>query len=248
MPCCNYHNYAMIKISIAIPTFKRTDLLYKSFQHVIDDMRIKEVVIIDDHSPMHIYAELEGFCKGNPKIKLRRNEDKNVDCYINKARAVANCTTEYCILLDSDNEIHTDYIDTIYEQHWSPERILQPSFASPHFNFKKFNGLLASKRNVSKYAGDSAFTTMLNACNFFVNCERYLEVWDGSVDPVTSDSIYFAYCWLNKGNSIHVVPGLTYLHRVNDHNGQEPSHYLKHNKRTPPGFHESIVKKLRQLR
>lgn len=233
----------MIQISIAIPTYKRTDLLYKSFQHVINDHRIKEIVIVDDHSPIHIYAEIEGFCKGNPKIKLRRNEDKNVDCYINKARAVTNCTTEYCILLDSDNVITTDYIDKIYSVHWSPERILQPSFAKPHFDFRKFNGLLAHKTNVSRYVKDSTFTTMLNACNFFVNCEKYLQVWDASVDPVTSDSIYFAYCWLNAANSIHVVPGLEYEHLVH-----EQSHYKNNNHRTPKGFHESIIKKLKELR
>lgn len=232
----------MIQISIAIPTYKRTDLLYKSFQQVINDDRVGEVVIVDDASPMHIYSEIESYCGSNPKIKLFRNE-KNLDCYRNKMEAVKKCSHEYVILFDSDNVLMTDYLDTIYKQHWSPERILHPSFARPHFNFQIYDSLLANRKNVAKYCHNSTFTTMLNAMNYFVNRERYLEVWDGSIDPVTSDSIYFNYKWLEAGNSIYVVPELHYDHMV--HNG---SHYQQNNHRTEKGFHESIVKKLRQLR
>lgn len=232
-----------MKISVAIPTFKRTDLLYQSFQQVINDDRVGEVVIVDDASPSHTYAEIESYCGSNPKIKLFRNCE-NLDCYRNKMEAVKNCSHEYVILFDSDNILTVDYLDKIYDAPlWSPERILQPSFAKPHFDFRKYAGLLASKKNVAKYARESTFTTMLNACNFFVNRERYLEVWDEHVDPVTSDSIYFAWCWLNAGNGIHVLPGLEYEHRVH-----EGSHYQQNNKRTPKGFHESIVKRLQQMR
>lgn len=208
----------------------------------MNDDRIGEFVIVDDFSPLHIYAELEGFFKGNPKVKLFRNE-KNLDCYFNKREVVSKASHEYVILFDSDNVLTTEYIDKIYEQHWSPERILQPSFAKPHFDFREFNSLLAHRNNVSKYANDSTFTTMLNAMNFFVNRDEYLKVWSDETDPVTSDSIYFNYCWLAAGNSIHVVPGLEYFHRIH-----EGSHYQKNNRRTPVGFHESIIKKLKELR
>lgn len=232
----------MVTVSVAIPTFRRTDLLYKSFQQVINDERVGEIVIVDDASPMHIYAEIEGFCKGNPKIKLFRNE-VNFDCYKNKHEAVSKCSNEYTIILDSDNRISKDYLDVIYAQHWSPERILQPSFAKPHFDFRKFNGLLANRKNVAKYAHDSTFTTMLNAMNFFIHRERYLEVWDGSVDPVTSDSIYFNYKWLEAGNSIYVVPGLEYDHLVH-----EQSHYKNNAHRTPHNFHNKTLVQLGRLR
>ena len=231
-----------MKISVCIPTFKRTNLLYESFMQVINDDRVGEIVIVDDASPAHIYAELEGFFKGNPKVKLYRNE-VNLDCHMNKMEVVSKASHEYVILFDSDNVLETDYIDKIYANTWSPERILQPSFAKPHFDFRKFNSLLANRKNVAKYAHDSTFTTMLNACNFFVNRDRYLEVWDGSVDPVTSDSIYFNYKWLEAGNSIYVTPGLEYEHRIHD-----GSHYQQNNKRTPQGFHNDILTKLKKLR
>lgn len=231
-----------MKISVAIPTFRRTDLLYQSFMQVINDDRVGEVVIVDDASPAHIYAEIQGFCGGNPKIKLFRNA-VNLDCYKNKHEAVSKCTNDFVILFDSDNVLTVDYLDKIYDTPWSPERILQPSFAKPHFDFRKYAGLLVHKTNVAKYAHDSTFTTMLNAFNFFIHRDSYLEVWSDHVDPVTSDSIYFNWSWLNAGKSIHVVPGLEYEHLV--HNG---SHYQNNNGRTPAGFHNSIVKRLQRMR
>lgn len=236
-----------MKISVCYTTFKRTDLLFESVKPFLNDDRVSEIVISDDCSPMHIYAELQGFFTGMEKVKLYRNE-KNKDCYFNKYAAAERATNEYVLILDSDNVFDSSFLDTIYAQHWAPERILQPSFAMPHFDFRKFNSLLANKKNVSMYANDTTFTTMLNAFNLFVNRERYLQVFDGTVDPVTSDSIYFNYKWLEAGNSIYVVPGLQYFHRVNDHIGQEQSHYSKNNNRTPKGFHESILRKLKALR
>lgn len=231
----------MIKISVCIPTYNRTDLLFESVRQVIHDDRISEIVIVDDHSPDHIYQHIkEHFCE--PKVRLFRNE-KNLDCFKNKHEAVSKCTNEFVILFDSDNILTVDYLDKIYDTPWAPERILQPSFAMPHFDFRKYEGLLVNKTNVSKYANDSTFTTMLNAFNFFVNRDKYLEVWRDDVDPVTSDSIYFNWTWLNAGNSIHVVPGLQYFHRVH-----EGSHYQNNNHRTPSGFHNTIVKRLQRMR
>lgn len=229
-------------ISVCCPTYKRTDLLFETLRACMDDDRVSEVIVVDDASPAHVFAEIKGFYEGNPKVKLFQNP-KNLDCYRNKRESVYRASNEYVILFDSDNVLTTEYIDKIFEQHWSPERILQPSFAQPHFDFRKYSGLLAHQRNIAKYANDSTFTTMLNAMNFFVNRDEYLKVWKDEADPVTSDSIYFNYCWLSAGNSIHVVPGLQYFHRVH-----EGSHYQNNNKRTPKGFHESILQKLKALR
>jgi hypothetical protein len=123
-------------------------------------------------------------------------------------------------------------------------RILNPSFAKPHFDFRMHQCTLIDKSNVHEYYMHSgSFQTMLNAMNYFVNRDEYLRVWDGSIDPVTSDSLYQNYNWLKAGNSIYVVPGLEYEHRV--HSG---SHYQNNVRRTPQGFHESIVQKLKELK
>ncbi len=69
-----------------------------------------------------------------------------------------------------------------------------------------------------------------------------LRVWDGSVDPVTSDSLYQNYRWLEAGNSIYVVPGLEYEHRVHD-----GSHYKEHHRKTGNLYNE-LVQKLKEMR
>jgi len=112
----------------------------------------------------------------------------------------------------------------------------------PHFDFTKYQGIVFSKDNVSKYIDDVTFQTMLNAMNYFVNRDEYLRVWDGSIDPVTSDSIFHNYNWLKAGNSIFVLPGLTYEHRVH-----EQSHYKNNVRRTPKGLNKNIIEKINGL-
>lgn len=243
-----------MSITLAIPTFNRTDLLFECFKDLIDDDRVSEIVIVDDASEIEIYNQVAEYCSHIPKVKLYRNE-KNLDCYRNKREAVSKASNEWVILLDSDNIIDTRYLDTLYfikeygtfeiqnGRKWIKGKIHQPQYARPSFDFRRWSGANFTKSNLKTALSDSSFTTMLNACNFFINRDEYLRVWDGSVDPVTSDSIYFNYKWLEAGNSIYVVPGLEYEHRV--HNG---SHYQNNVMRTPKGFHESIIQKLKELR
>lgn len=231
-------------ISLCLTNFNRTDLLFESFNKVISDPRITEIIIVDDCSNEEIYQTVVWHFNGVEKVKIFRNE-KNLDCYRNKREAVSKSSNEWLIILDSDNIINSGYIDRIenlFIAGLNARTIYQPSFARPHFNFSKYEGLLISKSNVSKYVDDTTFQTMLNAMNYFVNRDEYLRVWDGSIDPVTSDSIYQNYRWLDAGNCIYVVPGLEYEHRI--HNG---SHYQNNVKRTPKNFHNEVITKLKQL-
>jgi glycosyltransferase involved in cell wall biosynthesis len=228
-------------ISLCIPTWNRTDMLYEAFRQVINDDRISEIVIVDDASNDEVYHTIAWQTKSINKVKLYRNE-KNLDCYRNKREAVSKASNEWVILFDSDNILTKQYVDRICDSKvaWSKNQIFQPQAALPHFKFNSFKGTVINRHNVSTFMVDMSFQTMLNAMNYFVNRDEYLKVWDGSVDPVTSDSIYFNYCWLKAGNSIYVVPGLEYEHRVH-----EESHYQKNVRRTPSGFHDKIVNELK---
>lgn len=229
-------------ISLCLTTYNRTDLLYESFRQLINDDRVSEIVIVDDASSDEVYHTIAWQTKSLPKVKLYRN-DNNLDCYRNKKRAVELAMNEWVIVADSDNTFTKEYVNAIFSMDaWASKTVYQPSFAKPHFNFTAYEGLDIDKTNVAKYMGDSTFATMLNAMNYFVNRDEYLRVWDGSVDPVTSDSIFQNYNWLKEGNSIYVVPGLSYEHRVH-----EESHYKNNRNRTPRGFHESIVNKIKNL-
>jgi hypothetical protein len=229
-------------IGICIPTFERPDMTIEAFVKVHDDPRVKSILINDDSSEWGSYERLQRNVEPFKKVKLCRNFF-NIDCAENKMRSIWLSDSDWNVLLDSDNIIDTNYLDRIFEYEWRPDIILTPDFAAPNFDFRAYAGLLITKENVVEYLDKPMFETMLNANNFFVNREKYLEVYgDDKTDPVTSDSIYFCYKWLAAGNKIQVVKGLNYFHRV--HRG----HYQTNVHRTAPGFHESVLQKLRELR
>lgn len=235
-------------ITVAITNFNREQLLYESISQIIDDERISEIVISDDCSEYGLYTRVVDHYKSYPKVKIYRNE-KNLDCYLNKHKAVSLATNKWVLLIDSDNVFSKEFIDKLFEQgKWKDDLIYQPSFAKPHFDFTAFEGRYISSENIWFFMPQHQFQTMLNANNNFFQREAWLKVFDLSIDPVTSDSIYQNYRWLEAGNSIYVVPGLHYEHRVSNHGNEEKSHYVQKNRRTPKGFHESIVNKLKAMR
>jgi len=230
------------KISICIPNYNRYEMTIESFAQVFDDPRVGEVVICDDCSIDDSHAKLIDYFYGKEKVHFFRNGE-NQDCYKNKYIAISHATNDWCILLDSDNIIGTDYLDAIYKlDPWMEDTIYQPAFAKPHFDFRAFAGNTYDKHNIKPVLGDDKFTTALNAMNFFVNKGTYLKAFDPNVDPVTSDSIYMAYRLLEQGNSYYFVPGLEYEHRV--HSG---SHYQNNVSKTPAGFHQEVINKLKAL-
>lgn len=213
-----------------------------AFNEVHNDDRVGEIIIVDDASEITMYEELKKLCSFFPKVKLYRNLF-NRDCYLNKHTAVSFCNYDWVGLWDSDNLFDTDYLDKIYNYEWDESTIYTPSFAKPSFDFRYYSGLTISAENVKEYIEKPLFETMLNAANYFVPKNKWLSVWDNSTDPVTSDSIFQCYNWLKNGGKIFVVPGLEYIHTI--HNG---SHYQTNVQRTQKGFHEDILKKLKELK
>jgi hypothetical protein len=231
----------MKTISIAIPTYQRVEMTINAFSSVHDDKRISEIIIVDDSSPVNVFDELKRQCDRYPKVKLYWNV-MNRDCYANKYTAMSYVTNEYAILFDSDNKLRTDYIDKIFSVEWDEDIILAPDFAKPTFDYRAYGGLMVTRNNVAEYMDRPLFETALNTANYFVNAKKYTETWDGEIDPVTSDSIYFNLCWLMSGKKIHIVDGLQYEHLVWDE-----SHYKRNVHRTPQGFHQSIIQTLKRL-
>lgn len=236
------------KVSICIPTYNRVDVLIESFSKVLSDERVQNIHIQDDASDIEIFKQIKSIVEvlnitHNNKITLGKNLT-NQDCFRNKYHSVLGAKTEWLILLDSDNIIDTDYLDRLYEiENWESDTIYTPCFAEPQFDFRAYSGMVFTKENVSEYVDKPMWETMLNAANYFIHKDTWISVWDGSVNPVTSDSIYVCMKWLEAGNKIKVVEGLKYFHRV-----WEQSHYRTQNHRTAPGFHESILNTLRNLK
>lgn len=229
------------RISVAFTTFNRTDLLYEAVLPFILDERVGEIVIVDDHSDENIYHNIVWKYTGIDKVKVFRNE-ANLDCYRNKRQAVKRCSFDWVALLDSDNIFDKSFVDALFSVPWNTGWAYAPEYARPHFNFQALSGKEINRNNIAALLNVGSCSTMLNAMNYFFNKEEFLAVWDGSEDPVTSDSLFHNYNWLKAGNSIYVLPGLQYEHRIH-----EGSHYRLNVSRTPSGFHDELITKLQRL-
>lgn len=235
------------KISLCITNYNRFELLINSFIEVLNDDRISEIIISDDVSRQEIYRKIEDFVCFFPKIKLYRNAE-NQDCYKNKYTSLTYANNKWCILFDSDNTIKKDYLDSLYNiPNWDDYVACLPSFAMPYFDYRPFAGRIISKENVAAEMHSPTFSTMLNTANCFVNKDFYIQCWDGSIDPHTSDSIYMNYRLLSNGGKLYVVPDLHYEHRVDNHQNEEMGHYVSNCHKTG-NFHAEVEQKLKDLR
>jgi len=234
-----------MNISICFTHWNRVEMLYDAIRPFLQDSRVTEIVISDDASHLELYNTMYWQYASVDKVKIFRNNN-NIDCYHNKAKAIELATNEWVCILDSDNLFNKEFVDRL-ENLWvaglNEKTVYQPEFAKPHFDFRHLAGVNLNKGNVANYIHDDRTQTCLNAFNYFVNRAEYLKVFDPDMKPVTSDSIYHNYRWLDAGNSIYIVPGLSYQHRV--HNG---SHYQQNVRRTPDGLHESIIEKLKAMK
>ena len=238
------------RISICLTNFNRSKLLYESVASILQDNRVDEIIISDDHSRDDVFQSVIWYFKEFPKVKVHRN-DTNLDCYRNKAKSLELASNDWCVLFDSDNIMDKSYLDRIENLligGVNDKTIYTPSFARPHFDFTSVSGVSINRHNIAGLVSSDRVTTMLNAANYFVNRHEYLKVFNPDIDPVTSDSIYMMLRWLEAGNNIYVVPDLSYQHRVNNHGAEEGSHYGANVRRTPSGFHDSIIQKLKQMK
>ena len=230
-------------LSLVITSYNRDTMTVNSYSKVADDPRISEIVIVDDCSSPRYFDRLKKLVNNHPKVKLFQNR-QNLGCYKNKAYAITQATSEYVIIFDSDNTLNPQFIDKLFSLEWRPDTIYAPDFARPHFDYTRFSGVTIDKNTVKKYipsASQTRFDCLINTMNYFVNREKYLEVWDGGIEPWTADTIYQNYQWLKAGYNIYVVPGMQYDHLV--HNG---SHYQEHNRKTG-NLYKEIENKMMRL-
>jgi len=232
-------------LSLCITNHNRDRMVLESFQQIVNDDRVSEIVIVDDDSEDRFYNKVKKLTEGIDKVKLFRNR-KNLGCYRNKREAIAQAQNEYVIIFDSDNVMTKEYIDKIFEQEWNPDIILAPDYVVS-FDYRHFAGQMIDKSTVAKLTRSDRFDCMINTMNYFVHRDNYLSVWDGSVEPWTADTIYQNFRWLESGRSIHVVKGLEYMHRIEHGAKEERSHYIQHVRKTGNLFN-TIMMKLKSMR
>lgn len=202
-------------LSLCITTYNRFEMTMESFAQVINDDRISEVVIIDDCSEIEYYDKLAAATIDMPKVRLIRNE-KNLGMSLNKKKAIELAKSEWCIILDSDNVISSAFIDALDErtERLGSKIIFCPDFAKPRFSYTHFDGHYIDRFTVGRHLLDPMAEPLLNTCNYVVNRDQYLGVFEHNPEMKGTDTIWFNYLWLKAGNSFYVVPGMEYEHRV----------------------------------
>jgi len=233
------------KVSLCLTNHNRDRMLFESFQQVLDDDRVSEIVIVDDNSEDNFWRKVQRYCEGKEKIKLFRNR-KNLGCYKNKRESIAQAKNEFVIIFDSDNIMTKEYIDKIFEREWNENEILAPDYVVS-FDYRHFGGHTLTRQNVNRFTRMERFDCLINTMNYFVHRDNYLKVWDGSIEPWTADTIYQNYRWLDSGRSFHILKGLEYMHRIEHGAKEERSHYLQHVRKTGNLFN-TIMMKLKSMK
>lgn len=207
-------------ISLCLTHYQRFEMVIESFSQVIDDSRINEIIISDDFSQDGSYEKLKDYFKENKKVKLFQNRI-NRGMSLNKRIAIELATNNICILFDSDNIISESYINALFVngQLMTGKVINVPEWAQPDFNFLKYSGKFIRSKEAKEFMNDPMFRCMLNCCNYVVNRQTYLDVYEYDEKIKQADTIAFNYRWLAKGYSFYVVPSMRYFHRVHSSSG-----------------------------
>lgn len=209
-----------MKLTFAVTTYNRYEMLLESFAGIIDDPRIDEILVMDDCSEDKYWNKIKDLPNFNPKIKVVR-QLQNRGMSVNKRDAVFNSKNDWVILADSDNVFNNNYVDAFFGLgKYMKEHIYCPSFAAPNFDYRKYQGNVYFKSSSFQLLlQDSQFSCLMNTCNYVVNKEAYLSVWEENKEMIASDTIWFNYLWLKSGNGFFVVPGMEYQHRVHKGSG-----------------------------
>jgi hypothetical protein len=236
-------------ITLSIPNYNRSELVIESFTHVINDDRINEIIISDDFSDIKIYNDLNNKIQNinNPKIKLYRNES-NLGAFLNKQKSVILSNNDWIILLDSDNIINTDYIDTIIDKN-DTKTIYCPSHAicsSSRLNYKSCVSVLSKKdyKNIINN-GRSIWDSIFNTGNYFFYKKTYLECIDKEEiikNPFAADVYYMIYLLFKniENSKFEVVNGLSYHHRLHS------SSYFLNNSYNSEKFVNGIIEDIKK--
>lgn len=213
----------MRKVSLCITNYNRVNEVTRSFEEVMGDERISEIIISDDCSEtqhFHLLRELILHLnkKCNGKIYVKRNAE-NLGMSRNKAKAIEHAANDFCIIFDSDNIMEKRYLDALYKRNWFPDIILMPDFAKPHFDYRQFREQRINKFNIKRFLRRNLFDCLMNTCNYFVHRQTYLDVFQHNPEIKGSDTIWLNYLWLKAGYSFLVIPQMEYEHTVHNNSG-----------------------------
>ena len=227
-------------ITLAITNYNRSNLTIESFERVINNPLISEIVIVDDKSTESIFQDLTEKIKNinNSKIKLFRNSE-NIKAFSNKIESVKKSSNEWVIVFDSDNILTEDYLYSIPQKLESNFYYL-PSHAmcaSNYLDYNKFANTVIDKNDFKNLVSSEDIIThcLLNTGNCLVNRNTFLEAINCEpylLNCYAADCVYLIYLAFKNTRDfkLKVVDNMKYYHRINSKNyGNEQTSYYEEN-------------------
>ena len=100
-------------ISIIVPVYNAEQYLEKCVNSIINQTYTNlEIILVDDGSPDNCGAICDEYAKKDSRIKVIHKSNGGVSSARN--RALECLTGEYVAFVDSDDYIHQDYINVLY--------------------------------------------------------------------------------------------------------------------------------------
>jgi len=244
-------------ITLAIPTYNRSDMVIESFLDILNEEKITEIIILDDFSNETIFNDLSKKISNlnSKKIKLFRNET-NKGAFYNKLDAVKASTNQWVIVLDSDNKLTHEYLASI------PTILENKTFYLPcrgiceskNLDYRKYANLLIEKPLYKKMAtsDDSNLNCLFNTGNYLINKETYLMSVNNEneiFNPFALDPFYQIYLGFKniKNFKLWVVDGMEYFHRLHKSSTNECGSFYTNNSYKSIEFSSFIKTKIMEL-
>jgi glycosyltransferase involved in cell wall biosynthesis len=215
--------------SLCIPTMNRFDtFLKKNLERYLQNDLIREIIIADETGAdaAKIRAAFN-----DPRIKVYVNE-RRLGPFLNKHGVCKKATSEWIILMDSDNFAPAEYFTTVknYIAKNAPakESILAPTWAQPQFDYRHLSGHIMQRSTFHTIRAIEArvkpqhnIDCIINTGNYVIN-KHLIDNLDLSKETdiqlfTPSDVVYMNTLFFEQFNmQFHMVPGLFYEHVVHD--------------------------------
>tara|TARA_B110000240_G_scaffold165718_1_gene186626 strand:+ start:7326 stop:8381 length:1056 start_codon:yes stop_codon:yes gene_type:complete len=103
-----------VKVTIAIPTYKRAKLLKESLESAINQIDYEEydIIIVDNNPERGCETEKLMMLYNNPRISYYKNKD-NIGMFGNWNRCIELSKGEYITILNDDDLLHHNYLKNV---------------------------------------------------------------------------------------------------------------------------------------
>jgi glycosyltransferase involved in cell wall biosynthesis len=222
--CVRPGGKAGLRFSVGIPHYNRGAQIFRPLCNLLSHPAVAEVVIVDDGSSAEEFSALTECVRridASGRVRIHRREE-NRGALLTKLECAELSTSEWVLILDSDNTAFANYLDALSKlnslEEPAPDTFYCAGWAFPYFPFHEFAGLkigfdMAADLTVS---GALRRIYIINDGNYLVHRDSYVRSVRrmGQIASDVADVMVVNYHWLSQGGCLRILPGTSYFHRV----------------------------------